>query len=158
MVRDVAEAYWEMGNPSSQWFLGLLEQLLQVVSWREALARSISEVVYSSWMKDYPRLLERVSRMRLWPSQRSAIGQALYILDNCGSLLVADPTGAGKSRLGVALQILLEARLTGNGVNTKHRSPLLFVLRWYNGIGSQNTFHWKWAHRIYYLRDVFRQT
>jgi superfamily II DNA or RNA helicase len=112
MVRDVAEAYWEMGNPASQWFLGLLEQLLQVVSWREALARSISEVVYSSWMKDYPRLLDRVSRMRLWPSQRSAIGQALYILDNCGSLLVADPTGAGKSRLGVALQILLEARLT----------------------------------------------
>jgi SNF2 family DNA or RNA helicase len=39
----------------------------------------------------------------LWPSQRKGIAQALQILDQQGSVLVADATGAGKTRMGAQL-------------------------------------------------------
>lgn len=125
-ANEIAETYWEQAEDSTRWFGELLRQLLAVVSWSDALARSISEIVHNRWMREYPLLERRVASMRLWPSQRAAIGQALYILDNCGSLLVADPTGAGKSRLGVALQILLEARIIRErGVYERPRSIVI---------------------------------
>ena len=51
-----------------------------------------------------------------------AIGQALFIFDNYGeSVLIADPTGSGKTRLGAALEIAMVNRLwlRGKGTDAK---------------------------------------
>lgn len=53
----------------------------------------------------------------LWPSQKQGIAQALYVLSNQGSVLIADATGAGKTRMGTYLigaltdQVLRDGRI-----------------------------------------------
>ncbi len=99
---QVANNYWAHGDDYSEGLIKLLEQLLQVVDWQEALVRACSELLEGEWAKKY---LDEgyLSSESLWPSQRQGIAQALYILANQGSVLIADATGSGKTKLGVHL-------------------------------------------------------
>jgi hypothetical protein len=100
---QMAERIWAMGKPYTQELLALLEQLLRVVTWREALARACAEVLHGEWAEQYlqPHTLEESAP--LWPSQAEGIAQALWIIENIGSVLVADATGSGKTRMGARL-------------------------------------------------------
>jgi hypothetical protein len=51
----------------------------------------------------------------LWPTQLQGIGQALYVLMEVGSVLIADATGSGKTRTGAWLLRALCQRLVGMG-------------------------------------------
>lgn len=99
---QIANNYWSYGEDYRKGLIKLLEQLLQVVDWQEALARACSELLEGEWAKKY---LEEgyLNSESLWPSQRQGIAQALYILANQGSVLIADATGSGKTKLGVHL-------------------------------------------------------
>ena len=84
------------------------------MTWQEALARAAAELLEAKWLW-YPDLYNTLSRLKIWPSQMQAVGQALYVLDHHGGLLIADPTGSGKTRLGAALHLALLNRFWKSG-------------------------------------------
>jgi len=102
-LRQIAENYWAMGEDYNAALRDLLEQLLQMVSWQEALARACAELLEGSWAEDYLRHAGPEPGEELWPSQVRGIAQALMLLRQVGSVLVADATGSGKTRMGVHL-------------------------------------------------------
>jgi hypothetical protein len=71
-----------------------------------------------------------------WPSQRQGIAQALWVLEHVGSVLVADATGSGKTRMGAYLiAALMQRFLLGEGRARADLRPLLIcppgvVERW----------------------------
>ncbi len=110
---SLAEAIWETGECCNDWLADLIEQLMKVVTWQEALARACSELLSGDWV-DLLLSMENESE-RLWPSQRDGIAQALYILDNTGAVLIADATGSGKTRMGAFLVQATAARARATG-------------------------------------------
>lgn len=114
-VKEVAEYYYNLARDYSWEIKGLLKKLLQYVTWQEALARAVAELLEGKWLEKYPDLFETLSRLTIWPSQMQAVGQALYILDHHGGLLIADPTGSGKTRMGAALHLALLNRFWKSG-------------------------------------------
>jgi superfamily II DNA or RNA helicase len=116
-LSQVAENYWDCATDYSTDLKALLENLLKVVSWQEALARASAELLEGEWADRYLRDEYLGDAGALWPSQRQGIAQALTVLSNQGSVLIADATGAGKTRMGTYLvgaiqdQILRTGRL-----------------------------------------------
>jgi hypothetical protein len=99
----IAENYWKAGAPYDQALLALLEKLLRVVTWEEALARASAELLEGDWVRDYLKGQRYMGDLPLWPSQEQGIAEAMWVLENVGSVLVADATGSGKTRLGAHL-------------------------------------------------------
>lgn len=118
VLRNIAEKYYADAISYQEDFEVLLKNLLQYVPWQEALVRAVLEITEAEWLKKYPALIKYLDKLEppLWPTQREAIGQALYILDNTGSLLIADPTGSGKTKLGAVLHVCLLNRFFHQGV------------------------------------------
>lgn len=102
-TRWIAENLWKLGRDYTSELLDLLQQLLRVVSWQEALARACNELLTGAWAQDYLRFYALGEVPSLWPLQQSGIAQAMYLLDQAQSVLVADPTGSGKTRMGAQL-------------------------------------------------------
>lgn len=102
-LRTIAENYWAMGVPYDEMLKALLGKLLRIVEWREALARACAELLEGEWAQAYLKRDYLPQEGQLWPSQRQGIAQALYILTRRGSVLIADATGSGKTRMGVHL-------------------------------------------------------
>jgi len=111
----IAENLWSIGSDYNGALLALLQQLLRVVTWQEALARACAELLEGEWAERYLENQLELGDTRLWPSQRVGIAQALWILENIGSVLVADPTGSGKTRMGAHLIRALVDRLWSKG-------------------------------------------
>lgn len=113
-ARRLGEVYWKLSVPFDEELLTLLEQLLRRVTWQEALARACAELLEGEWAHEY--LEDELGYgARLWPSQLQGIGQALYVLMEVGSVLVADATGSGKTRTGAWLLRALRQRLVSMG-------------------------------------------
>ncbi|MFB6271922.1 MAG: SNF2-related protein [Salinibacter sp.] len=93
----------------------LIEALLKPVQWQEALARAAAEVLEGDWVDRYPDAFRLLQEENLWPHQEQAIAQGLWILDTRGSVLVADATGSGKTRIGTHLLYGLLNRLWSQG-------------------------------------------
>ncbi|HAS46695.1 MAG TPA: hypothetical protein DCS93_39795 [Microscillaceae bacterium] len=118
-VKKIANEYFELGEDYNDQLVNLLEKLLHYVNWQEALARAVAELQEGGWLKNYPEFLQYLNKLEqpLWKTQIEAIGQALYILDNNGSLLIADPTGSGKTKMGVVLQACILNRFFQKAIN-----------------------------------------
>lgn len=114
-IRQVADYYCKEATPFNAKIIELLRQLLDKVTWQEALARSAALLIEGDWWKEFREMEATLTEFQLWPSQEQAIGRALFILDNYGSLLIADPTGSGKTRMGAALHLALVHRLWASG-------------------------------------------
>ena len=110
----VAENFWEIGEDWDEEFLALLEAMLAVVSWQEALARACADLLEGQWASRYLSTVTPGGQT-LWPSQRAGIAQALWIVENVGSVLVADATGSGKTRMGAHLVRAVRDRLWATG-------------------------------------------
>ncbi|MBW4688315.1 MAG: hypothetical protein KME40_25305 [Komarekiella atlantica HA4396-MV6] len=106
-MAQIAENYYKSGQDYKDGIIDLLEQLMRITSWEEALARAIAEILECNWFKGFPQLYEKLNNVSLWPAQRYGLGQALYILQTQGCVLIADPTGSGKTKLITTLQLLL---------------------------------------------------
>lgn len=111
---QLAENLWQVGEACDDELARLLRAMLQVVSWQEALARACSDLLEGQWANRY--LTGAVTAEEpLWPSQRFGIAQALWITENVGSVLVADATGSGKTRMGAHLVRAVRDRLWATG-------------------------------------------
>jgi len=106
-IKLIATNYYQLAKDYKEGIIDLLKGLLKIVSWQEALARAIVELVDRNWFKDLPDLYTRLNAINLWPSQRMGLAEALYILQTQGCVLVADPTGSGKTKLISTLQLVL---------------------------------------------------
>lgn len=125
---DIAENFWSLGVDYSDSLIKLLSELLKVVSWQEALARACSELLEGQWAKHYIEQQFGLDHTELWPSQKQGIAQALWILENVGSVLLADPTGSGKTRMGAHLLRALGDRTWSRGRAHIHGRRDLSVL------------------------------
>ncbi|MFI0469193.1 SNF2-related protein [Saccharopolyspora sp. 5N102] len=107
---DIASNIWETSIPFDDELRAMLDALLRVVEWREALARAVAELLEGEWAARYIPA-PHTSEGLLWPSQRSGIAQALWVINEVGSVLVADATGSGKTRMGAHLAQAVRNRL-----------------------------------------------
>lgn len=121
----VAEHFWMSGVDANAELLALLEQLLKFVDWDEALARACAELLEGEWAASYLRSLEAFQGVSLWPSQKKGIGQALYLLETVGGVLVADATGSGKTRMGAHLLRAVHDRNWSSA--RSHKGSMLLV-------------------------------
>ncbi|NVK41579.1 MAG: hypothetical protein HWE39_10080 [Oceanospirillaceae bacterium] len=114
---QLAESIWDLGIPCNEWLADLIEQLMRIVPWQEALARACIELLEGQWVDQLLSL--RAEGQTLWPSQRDGISQALYVLERTGSVLIADATGSGKTKMGSFLIQAISAKSTAQG-NLNH--------------------------------------
>ncbi|MGY6588385.1 MAG: SNF2-related protein [Wenzhouxiangella sp.] len=114
---QIAEQIWTLGRDFNGRLIELLEALLKLADWRDALIRASLELLEGDWAGRYLRDRHLGEEAQLWPAQRQGIAQALYILKERGSVLIADATGSGKTRAGMHLigakmqQIVAASRL-----------------------------------------------
>src|SRR6202020_3011730 len=73
----VENTLWQLGQPWDAELLALLESLLKVVGWRDALARACADLLEGEWAERYLGGSGRATT--LWPSQRAGIAQALWV-------------------------------------------------------------------------------
>jgi superfamily II DNA or RNA helicase len=114
-ANQLAECLWSMGKEYTSDLLTLLQQLLRVVSWQDALARACAEVLEGDWAKRYMTVNLLGDKVPLWPAQQQGIAQAMWVMENIGSVLVADATGSGKTRMGAHLIRSVMQRIWGSG-------------------------------------------
>jgi superfamily II DNA or RNA helicase len=102
-IKQIAENYFLLAKDYTSEIISLLQKILKDADWQEALARAIVEVLESRWMKDYPELYRAIMSKELWPSQRIGIAKAMKVVQDRGNVLIADPTGSGKTKFATAL-------------------------------------------------------
>ncbi|HSM27329.1 MAG TPA: SNF2-related protein [Thioalkalivibrio sp.] len=124
-LREIADNYWSLGREYNDELIVLLERLLRVVSWREALARACAELLEGDWAQDFLQAAYLPGDAQLWPSQRQGIAQALYVLSRHGSVLVADATGSGKTLMGSHLVRAILDHIAGSGRLRKGRALMV---------------------------------
>lgn len=112
-VVRAAEHYWEIGEPWDAEFRQLLDGLLRFVPWREALGRACADLLEGQWAARY--LQTSTQATDLWPSQIAGIAEAMWVVESVGSVLVADATGSGKTRMGAHLTRAVRDRLWSTG-------------------------------------------
>lgn len=124
-TKRIAEYYYDIASDYNTGLIELFTKLLKDATWEEALARAIAEILESKWMKDYPALYQALITHNLWPSQKIGIARAMKIIQDQGRVLIADPTGSGKTKFATALAYTLFHWLWENGL--KDRSNALII-------------------------------
>ena len=88
---------WDRSEDYTGKLLELLERLLRYSTWQEALARSCAALLEGDWAKQLIPPNMKDDFENLWPHQRQGIAQALTVLETQGAVVIADPTGSGKT-------------------------------------------------------------
>ena len=79
------------------------------------MARACGELLEGEWAQQYIKIGNFGYGNELWPSQKAGIAQALWMVENVGSVLVADATGSGKTRMGAYLLRAIMDRIWSTG-------------------------------------------
>lgn len=124
-AKQIAENFWWQGEDYSAQLDALLEKLLKLVTWQEALARGCAELLEGDWARDRLRDQLLPYDQPLWPSQVQGIAQSLWLIETVGSVLVADATGSGKTRMGAHLLRSVVDRIWGSGRIRKGRPVMV---------------------------------
>ena len=59
-IKLIANSYYEDSQSYDDKIIDLLERLIQNVTWEEALARAIAEILEGQWLKEYKDILEKL--------------------------------------------------------------------------------------------------
>lgn len=133
-IKQIAENYFEEAQNYNDKIKELLTELIQQTDWEEALARAIAELLEGEWLAEYREILDKLRTANLWPTQWKGLAQAVSILQNQYNVLIADPTGAGKTKLSTSLVLALKHWLYQLGKNYSTNSlvicPPLVVSKW----------------------------
>ena len=74
----LGEAIWTTGDPFKKELRELLIELLSVVTWEEALARAVGEILDGHWSRPFVEPSQLSEGPELWPAQRQGISQAMW--------------------------------------------------------------------------------
>jgi len=133
-IKQIADSYYEDAAPYNQKIIALLENLIGEASWEEALARAIAEMLEGNWLNEYKEIIARLQQASLWPTQWKGLAQAVSILQSQSNVLIADPTGAGKTKLCTALVLCMQHWLYEMGKGDRTESliicPPLVLNKW----------------------------
>lgn len=124
-IKRIGDYYYGKGKDYNDELIDLLKKLFKDADWEEALARAVAEILESKWMKEYPALYQALMSQELWPSQKIGIARAMKIMQDQGRVLIADPTGSGKTKLATALAYTIFHWLWENG--RKDRSNAIII-------------------------------
>ncbi|MGE0635778.1 MAG: SNF2-related protein [Bacteroidia bacterium] len=124
-LKQIANNYFDLSDHYNTEIIDLLTKLLKDATWEEALARAIAEILENKWMKDFSILYQAIVSKELWPSQRIGIARAMSVIQDQGNVLLADPTGSGKTKFATTLAFTLFHWLGENGY--KDRSNALII-------------------------------
>jgi hypothetical protein len=124
-AKKIAENLWAKGDDYGDELDALLEKLLKSVTWEEALARGCAELPEGDWAQDRLRQQLLPYDQPLWPSQVQGIAQSLWLIETVGSVLIADATGSGKTRMGAHLLRSMVDRIWGSGRIRKGRPVMI---------------------------------
>src|SRR5262249_43141278 len=116
----LAEQIWLHGRDYRERLITLLRQLLRAVDWEEALARACAEILDGLWARRYTLADPLDHPPKLWPAQGQGIAKAMWLVEQVGSVLVADATGSGKTRLGAEILRAMVNRLWAGGRIRNH--------------------------------------
>jgi hypothetical protein len=116
----LAEQIWAQGRDYKAQLVALLQTLLSAVTWEEALARACAEILDGRWARRYTLADPLDGGPTLWPAQRQGVAQAMWLVDQVGSVLVADATGSGKTRMGAEILRAMVNRLWAGGRVRNH--------------------------------------
>ncbi|MBC8123401.1 MAG: helicase, partial [Gemmatimonadaceae bacterium] len=119
---EAAEVFWRDAAPFD--LKALLQRLLRHVTWCEALCRASAEILEGEWAERLIAAPSTPGAAPLWPSQKKGIAQALWVIDNIGSVLVADATGSGKTKTGAHLLAAIAGRIWSSG-RMRRNTPVL---------------------------------
>ncbi len=122
---QLAEKIWILGQCYNDELIDLLTRLLSYETWQVTLARACRELLEGEWAKKYKPTNYWSDEPLLWPSQEQGIAQAIWVIENVGSVLVADATGSGKTRMGVHLIKNVINHIWGTGRVRKGDSVLI---------------------------------
>ena len=87
-------------------------------AWRRQdarIGRACAELLEGDWARALLHEGYLPGEAELWPAQRQGIAQALYVLSRQGSVLVADATGSGKTRMGANLVRAIQEQIASSG-------------------------------------------
>ncbi len=131
-LSEVAENLWAESVDFSGEVVRLLESLLKIINWEEALAIACADLLEGSWAKYLLANFNSTDNLSgaaaLWPSQIAGIAEALWVIDHTGSVLVADATGSGKTRMGAYLTKIVRDQLWSSGrANSTRGSQIVLV-------------------------------
>lgn len=133
-IKLIANSFYDDATCYNDKIIELLKDLIQEVSWQEALARAISEILEGEWLNDYKEIQDKLEHTKLWPTQWKGLAQAVTILQRQSNVLIADPTGAGKTKLCTSTVLSLKHWLYEIGKNYSTNSliicPPLVVPKW----------------------------
>ena len=124
-LKQIAENYFDLSDDYNEDIKELLKKLLKEATWEEALARAVAEILENKWMKDFNVLYQALVNKELWPSQKIGIARAMSVIQDQGNVLLADPTGSGKTKFATTLAFTLFHWLGENGY--KDRSNALII-------------------------------
>ncbi|WP_243472753.1 SNF2-related protein [Winogradskyella sp. MH6] len=132
-IKSIANNYFDRANDYDK-IIDLLQDLIKEVGWKDALARAIAEVLEGEWLDEYKLLMSKLENTKLWPTQWRGLAQAISILQENSNVLIADPTGAGKTKLCSTIVLALKNWLWETGRRDKDNSlivcPPLVVDKW----------------------------
>tara|TARA_R110002020_G_scaffold37072_2_gene111776 strand:- start:4054 stop:7287 length:3234 start_codon:yes stop_codon:yes gene_type:complete len=123
-IGKIAENFFSEANDYKE-IIALLQALIQKVSWKEALARAIAEILEGEWLLEYKELFQKIEKTRLWNTQWQGLTQAMTILQESSNVLIADPTGSGKTKQCAAIILALKHWLWENGRHFKDNSVIV---------------------------------
>ncbi|WP_284653514.1 SNF2-related protein [Flavobacterium terrisoli] len=133
-IKQIADSYYQDASDYNSKIIALLKDLIKEVDWKEALARAIAEILEGNWLDEYKEIISNIQQTNLWPTQWKGLAQGVSILQNQSNVLIADPTGAGKTKLCTAIILSLQHWLFEIGKNYRTESliicPPLVVDKW----------------------------
>lgn len=133
-IKLIANSYYDEATLYNNNIIQLLKDLIQEVTWEEALARAIAEILEGEWLNEYKEIQSKLEQTKLWPTQWKGLAQAVSIIQRQSNVLIADPTGAGKTKLCTSTVLSLKHWLYEIGKNYSTNSliicPPLVVPKW----------------------------
>ena len=117
---------WKRSEDYSESLLVLLKELQLHATWKEALARSCAALLEGDWATDLIPEGLKSEFDSLWPHQKQGIAQALTVLETQGAVVIADPTGSGKTNTGGWLiRLAYQRMLSKGGMQTTSLIPVV---------------------------------
>lgn len=127
-IKDFIEGAWNHSEGYEDKLLELLRELQLHSTWQEALARSCAALLEGEWAKDLIPEAHKEEYEKLWPHQKQGIAQSLTILETQGAVVIADPTGSGKTKTGGWLMRLAYNRMMKmGGVEASSLIPVMIA-------------------------------